>query len=58
MDVAIKVILKIAKIILKLAKVLWKLGLLNEDTISMVGGYLGGIDLGNINIDNITDGLH
>lgn len=53
MDVVTKILLKVAKIVLKLAKVLWKLGLLNEDTISMVGGYLGGVDFG-----SITDGLN
>ncbi|MBQ6019453.1 MAG: hypothetical protein IJL26_04655 [Clostridia bacterium] len=58
MESAVKVILKIAKIILKLAKVLWKLGLLNSETISMVSGYLGGLNLGDIDIGSITDGLH
>ncbi|MBQ6164059.1 MAG: hypothetical protein IJK23_06250 [Clostridia bacterium] len=58
METVVKVFLKIAKIVLKLAKVLWKLGLLNEETISMAGSYLGGLNLGDIDLGSIADGLN
>ncbi len=57
MDVVIKILLKVVKIVAKFAKVLWKLGLLNEETISMAGDFLGGLDLGDFDASSITEGL-